>query len=237
MKKSNIRYVFSLLLSIALLFSITVCAFAAGSRQAPQAPTEEIQWVLDPGVSREELARQDSRHVYLYPSEDGGYIEVEEVADPGGDPALLATGSREEWLTPQKLDETTCLYQSEDGSLSVTVSLAEEAGPSQIPLDSTRYAFNWLFPAQGYTHGTVDLDITNGDRRLHFTGTLYYSTFLGYYQPCSDTYFWLEIPLSPGTYTDVYFSLAGSHPVNFALKNNSDRVSRCFGSYWLTLDQ
>ena len=136
MKLSKFGRIILLVLIMATLCAISLQSFAASTPM--EAEEEEEILIFDPGV---ENAPQNSEEVYLYPTGNGTYVEVQEMMDPGvSQEEILADGaSTEEYLTPVKIDENTYEYANEDRSLVITWCLTDpNEGAIAIPLAATK---------------------------------------------------------------------------------------------------
>ena len=232
MKISKRKRISLLALGVILILAATVQALALNTVQETEED-EDYTLIMDPGIGPQ-IPSPDMKECYLYPTGNGGYTEVQKVWDPGtSQDVILAEEADEVYLVPRKIDESTYEYTDEEGYLTVTMHLTDSLS-SPVPLDATRYGFNWRLAAGEYTKGTVDLDVSSGIHRLYVSGIFGgYSGTLGFYSTANDKYNWLTPPRT-GIFSNVYFTVAASHPINFALKNDGNVAGTFTGEYWIT---
>ena len=234
MKMSKLKRISLLALGVILILAATVQALSLNTVQETEEDEDYIL-VMDPGIAPQ-IPSPDMKECYLYPTGNGGYTEVQKVWDPGASQdVILAEEADEVYLVPRKIDETTYEYTDEEGYLTVTMHLTDSLS-SPVPLDATRYGFNWYLAAGEYTKGTVDLDVSSGIHRFYVSGIFGgYSGTLGFYAAADDQYYWLTPP-STDIFSNVYFTADTSHSVNFALKNDGSAAGTFTGEYWVTPD-
>lgn len=234
MKMSRLKRISLLALGVILILAATLQVLALNTVQETEED-EDYTLVMDPGIGPQ-IPSPDMKECYLYPTGNGGYTEVQKVWDPGtGQDATLAEEADEVYLVPRKIDETTYEYTDEEGYLTITMHLTDDLS-SPVPLNATRYGFNWSLAAGAYTKGTVGLDIGSRNHRFYVSGIFGdYSGTPGYYAAADDQYYWLTPP-STDIFSNVYFTADTSHSVNFALKNDGSAAGTFNGEYWVTPD-
>lgn len=137
---------------------------------------------------------------------------------------------QEIYIDPVKLDENKYAYYDDYGELIGILTINASAVSTQVASTET---FDWTIRAGEYMHDDVSLDTTNGPCTIHYqvyanSGT----TVAGYYAEKLSGYRWMNAPFS-GNYSGN-FMVASSHPINFALKNESRTTIHYSGGYWMT---
>lgn len=218
---------------VVLISGIMIRGLAADVKTVPP-DDEEVTIVMDHGMKN---SPQDAKEVYLYSDGIGGYTEVQKVWDNGASQEdMIAEDAEEVYLASRKINDTTYEYVDESGSVIITMYLSDEA-PRGVPLAATRYGFNWRIDPKSSKRGDVDLDVSSGTHRLYVSATIMNgnATYIGFYATNNNTYYWIEPPTS-SSISSVYFLVNSSHPINFALKNDSNFVGKYLGEYWITLN-
>lgn len=257
----NLKLNLALLLSLVCVFSIgfiTVSAISAPDSPMPafEMPTEVI---IDEQVSATIIAAENSTHVSWEGQvhEHEGYnpnrealirhlansdekfsdeepVDIEIFIDEQVDAKILATENATEiYLEPVEIDEHTYEYYNEDGMLVATmVTFTKEESNTLGKGVSSVFNLNWSIPANSYTRGTTNLDMS-------ITSELYYTvfwdnetrTYPGFYGAESNTYTWFDTSYSREV--GAYTLILSSQDVNFALKNDGNFTTSYAGGYWL----
>ena len=236
MKLSKRKRISLLALGVILILAATVQALALNTVQETEED-EDYTLIMDPGIGPQ-TPSPGMKECYLYPTGNGGYTEVQKVWDPGtSQDVILAEEADEVYLTPQKTNETTYEYADKSGSLTITMYLTNELS-SPLPLSATRYGASWSLASGEYTKGTTSLDVSSGPCRIYVSGSLGGgSGTLGYYSASNHQYYWLTPPcISSCSFSNIYFTVCASHPMNLALKNDGAAADTFVGEYWITPD-